>query len=131
MSEEIQVPAGPSQLEMARTRTLLAMDRTLLAWVRTSISLCAFGFTLAKFVHSLILTGSLQGTNAAYPKHLGLVLMTLGILGLLGGAFDYWRSMNRLKKMVDMPTATTALLVSLVLAGISISLMACLIHDLN
>jgi len=125
------VPAGESQLEMARMRTLLAMDRTLLAWVRTSISLCAFGFTLAKFVHVLIQNGSLQGTNAAYPKHLGLVLMLLGVSGLLGGAFDYWRSINRLKKMVDMPTATTALIVSLLLAFISVSLMICLIRDLN
>jgi putative membrane protein len=119
------------QLEMARTRTLLAMDRTLLAWVRTSISLCAFGFTLAKFVHTLILSGTLKGVEATYPKHVGIVLMMLGIGGLLGGAFDYWRWLRRLGKTLEMPRATITMVVALMLACISLTLMISMIRDID
>jgi putative membrane protein len=132
VNEESQrTPAQEIQIELARTRTLLAMDRTLLAWVRTSISLTAFGFALAKIVHQLIQHGTLTGSNADYPKHIGIILMVLGITGLLGGAFDYWQSVRRLKKSVIMPSYSTALIVALLLACISASLMVCLIGELN
>jgi putative membrane protein len=119
------------QVELARTRTLLALDRTLLAWVRTSISLIAFGFTLAKFVHDLILSGSLHGVDAHYPRHLGITLMVLGIAGLLGGAYDHWRSVKRLKSATDMSLCSTALVVTLFLAVIGVLLMISLVSDLN
>jgi putative membrane protein len=132
VTEEIQKLSAPEvQVELARTRTLLALDRTLLAWVRTSISLIAFGFTLAKFVHDLITNGALHGMDVNYPRHVGIVLMVLGITGLLGGAYDHWRSVKRLRTSVDMPVFSVALLVALFLAAIGLLLMISLISDLS
>jgi putative membrane protein len=132
MNDELHKPAAPEiQVELARTRTLLALDRTLLAWVRTSLSLIAFGFTLAKFVHDLIGNGSLHGIDVHYPRHLGVTLMVLGITGLLAGAFDYWRAVKRLKASVDMPTLSTSLILSLLIAAIGTFLMFNLLADLR
>jgi putative membrane protein len=132
VSQEIHsTQAQAIQIELARTRTLLALDRTLLAWVRTSLSLIAFGFTLAKFVHELIGNGTLHGMDAHYPRHLGITLMLLGIAGLLAGAFDYWHAVKRLKSSVDMPVWSTSLILSLFIAAIGMFLMVSLLSDLK
>ncbi len=140
VSEETQPPSAPEkhgpsateiQVELARTRTLLALDRTLLAWVRTSLSLIAFGFTLAKFVHDLIGHGLVVGIDAHYPRHFGVALMILGISGLLAGAFDYWRAVQRLKTSVDMPVWSTSLIMALCIAAIAIFLIVSLLADLK
>ncbi len=125
----------PSHLEaatdLAHANTLLAMDRTLLAWVRTSLSLNAFGFTLAKFIHDLVLHGSLPAKDAHFPKSLGVALMLLGILGLLGGAYDYWRFVKKLKKeIVNSPWSSTMIL-ALILATICLFLMINLLATLD
>lgn len=117
--------------ELARSRTLLAMDRTLLAWVRTSLSLIAFGFTLAKFVHDLISTGHVHGMDVHYPRHLGVLLMVLGIGGLLGGAAEHYFAVKRLKKDFEISAWSTSLTVATVVAVIAIFLMVNLLSDLN
>jgi putative membrane protein len=38
-------------------RNFLAAERTLMAWIRTSLSMIAFGFTLAKLFQSLAAEG--------------------------------------------------------------------------
>ena len=140
VSEETHAPSAPEiqrppaseiQVELARTRTLLALDRTLLAWIRTSLSLLAFGFTLAKFVHDLVGHGLLHGIDTHYPRHFGLSLMILGITGLLAGAFDYWRAVKRLRASVDMPDWSTSLIMSLCIAAIANFLIVSLLADLK
>lgn len=125
MSEQINQPSIQEiNTELSRTRTALAMDRTLLAWVRTSLSLIAFGFTLARFVHDLIAKGELHGVDGQYPRELGIVLMVLGIMGLLGGTYDHWRSLKRLKQhTVMMNSWSASLVVALILAVLSLILM--------
>jgi len=118
-------------LELARTRTLLAMDRTLLAWVRTSLSLIAFGFTLAKFVHDLITANQVHGLDAHYPRHLGVVLMVLGIGGLLGGSYEHFISVKALKKDFDVSIWSTSLTIATVVAIIAVLLMINLLSDLK
>jgi putative membrane protein len=119
------------QEELALTRTVLALDRTLLAWIRTSVSLIAFGFTLARFVHDLIMSGSLRGVDAQYPRHLGVILMVLGVCGLLGGAFDHWRAVKKLKPDVAIAAWSASLLVSLILVVVSVLLMFNLLTNLD
>lgn len=132
MSEEVHPQTVQQiQTELARTRTVLAMDRTLLAWVRTSLSLIAFGFTLAKFVHDLIVSGALHSANSASPRHLGISLMFLGIIGLLGGAYDHHRSVKRLNAAVDISVWSSSLVVALVLAALSTYLMVNLLSNLS
>jgi len=132
LSDTKDAPANRDlAMELARTRTLLAMDRTLLAWVRTSLSLIAFGFTLAKFVHDLILTGRVHGVDAHYPRHLGVMLMLLGIGGLIGGAFEHFTSVKELKKDFKVSMWTTSLTIATVVAIIAILLMINLLSDMN
>ncbi len=119
------------QLELAITRTLAALDRTLLAWIRTSLTLIGFGFTLAKFVHSLIAAGSLHLADSKYPRELGITLMVLGITGLLAGAFDYWRSVKQLRNTLPISYWSTTLIVSLILAVVSIMVMVSLLNNLS
>jgi putative membrane protein len=132
MSEEISSPSPQGiQAELATTRTLLALDRTLLAWVRTSLSLNAFGFTLAKFMHDLIVTGSFRGIDPMYPRTVGMTLMLLGLTGLVCGICDYRRSAKNLKGAVIISPWSASLVVSLLLALINLLLIVDLIMELK
>lgn len=113
------------QVDMARTRTLLALDRTLLAWIRTSLALLGFGFTLARFVHDLIATKALPSLphTLQSPKQLGLTLMVLGIGGLLFGAYDHFMSIRQLRGDVKISAWSASLVVALFLAMLSLFLM--------
>jgi putative membrane protein len=104
------------QLGMARSRTLLALDRTLLAWVRTSLTLMGFGFTLARFVHDLLASGTFKGMAAAYPRDLGILLVVLGVLGLFGGAWEYVRAAKQLQGSLKVTVWSVTLVLTLVLA---------------
>jgi putative membrane protein len=127
MNETLHSPSLQEvQAELASTRTVLALDRTLLAWVRTSLSLNAFGFTLAKFVHNLIVQGNFRGIDAEYPRVFGLTLMVLGILGLCCGVSDYWRSVKRMKTAAAIAVNpwSSSLVVSILLLLVSTVLVA-------
>ena len=134
MTEETQTPAQGAKephAEIAYITTILAMDRTLLAWVRTALSLNAFGFTLAKFVHDLLAHGALHERDATYPRDLGITLMVLGTVGLLFGALDYCRSVMRLKKVIRISAWSSSLILSLVLAAVCVMLMINLLTGLT
>jgi len=132
MSDQLNQPSGQEiQLELARIRTLLALDTTLLAWVRTSLTLIAFGFTLASFVRDLIAKGYLRGDDPEYPRNLGISMMALGVAGLLGGALDYIRSVRRVGTGVAMSTWSASLIVTLFVVLISVLLMANLLSHLK
>ena len=130
-NDKTQGSIQEAQVEMARTRTVLALDRTLLAWVRTALSLIAFGFTLGRFVHDLIVAGTLHGIEAQYPRMLGVTLMVLGILALLAGAFDHWRSVKRLNVAVTMSVWSASLIVAIIIAIMGTLLMINLVTDLS
>ena len=127
MTEGVHQPTVQEiQTEMALTRTATALDRTMLAWIRTSLSLIAFGFTLARFLHYLVAAGTLKGVESHYPRQMGILLMSLGIVGLFGGAFDHWRAIKRLKPVVKIHFWTASIMVSLVVAIIGIILLCCI-----
>jgi len=132
MSEELNQPSGQEiQIELARIRTLLALDTTLLAWIRTSLTLIAFGFTLASFVRDLIAKGYLRGDDPEYPRNLGISMMALGVVGLLGGALDYVRSVRRVGSGVAMSVWSASLVVTLLVVLISVLLTLNLLSHLK
>jgi putative membrane protein len=112
--------------ELAIMRTALALDRTLLAWVRTSLGFIGFGFTLAKFVSHLTRTGQLSGlpiTGPESPTCLGLMMMTLGLLGLIGAGVDHWRAEKKLmSKSVSVSPWSFSFILAIMLAAVTVLL---------
>ena len=85
--------------ELAMTRTTLALDRTMLAWIRTSLALLGFGFTFAKYIHSIIQHSALRELNITSPRTLGIFLMSLGVIGIAGGVIQYFQAHLHLRSL--------------------------------
>lgn len=119
------------QVELAKVRTTLALDRTLLAWIRTSLTFITFGFGLAKFMAELQREGHLHvfgPENLDSPKALGLTMMILGFIGLIGGAYDYWRTARRLDiSHIAVSPLSASFLVAIALSIITLFLMTALV----
>jgi putative membrane protein len=88
----------PSSDELAVQRTVMAMDRTLMAWTRTALSLISFGFTIYKFLQYAAEQGAKPGTGPLQgPRHLGMAMISLGVIFLLLASVDFWRDVRRLQ----------------------------------
>ena len=61
--------------------------------------LLGFGFTFAKYVHTFIQHSALKDLNLASPRTLGLVLMSLGVLGITGGVIQYFNAHRHLRRV--------------------------------
>lgn len=90
MPEEINLST-----KMALTRTRFAAERTLMSWIRTSFSMITFGFALLKFFQYL------HSNNPAAPpstgaRHLGILLILLGIFCLIPGLIEHRKALNML-----------------------------------
>jgi len=75
---------------LALRRNFLAAERTLMAWIRTSISMIAFGFTMAKLFQSLAIAGRLvkgPAGNAWTSQGVGIAFMAIGTAALIGAIF--------------------------------------------
>lgn len=77
-----------TEMSMRRTgmsfqRTRMSADRTLMSEIRTSLSLIGFGFTIYQAFDKMHEAGLIH--SAAAPRNFGVVLITLGILLLVGG----------------------------------------------
>jgi putative membrane protein len=79
-------------------RTSMALQRTLLASVRTAVSLIGFGFTVAEFFQKLAGSGAegLRQWDPELPRHIGLVLITAGVISLGVATRQYSRVMRHL-----------------------------------
>ena len=117
-----------SSTDMAVIRTALALDRTLLAWVRTSLTLVGFGFTLAKFVHELVSKNLMHNVPPSYPRLIGFALMILGLVALIGGAFEY---ISLSKKLHNAKVRwSVSLWISVILIALSILLLTSLLSEM-
>lgn len=130
MTDEKVASPSDLQMELARTRTLLAMERTLLAWIRTSLSLIAFGFTMSRFIHVLIGAGALRLPLSHFPRYVGIMLVILGILGLACGIFDHFRSVKRLQQNHSISPWSASVIMAVILAAIGLLLMIDILMNL-
>lgn len=119
----------PGSNDLAAMRTALALDRTLLAWVRTALTLFGFGFTLAKFVHSLIEDKVLVGIEPSAPRHLGFALMILGVVAFGGGTIQYFRMSKVVPRFVSLWSAS--FLITCLLTLLSITFVVNLFFSLK
>ena len=84
-------PTGSSTSnELARERSVWAVERTLMAWIRTSLSLIAFGFGIERAFHYLESLG-----RYVDPYHVARVFggsfIVLGVLALFAAVIQHLR----------------------------------------
>jgi putative membrane protein len=79
----------------ALVRTALSSEQTLMAWVRTSLSLSAFGFSLAQFFQYL--AGQAGAQLSTSPRRLGIALICLGVVALMLAVMEHVLRIRRLK----------------------------------
>jgi putative membrane protein len=103
---------------LAYERTRGGYERTLMAWVRTGTSLITFGFAVYKFFQ-IEMAGTVQktpliATSLIGPREFGLVLIGIGLLTLLLGAFEHRRDLRIMRKEYPgMPRSGTQLIAAL------------------
>jgi putative membrane protein len=95
---------------LAFERTRIAYERTMMAWLRTATSFIAFGFAVYKFFQI-----ELQSAPAVpmliSPRGFGVILICIGLLLLLIGAFEHGRDMRALRNQyVDMPRSASSVI---------------------
>jgi len=129
--EVIQQPAATERdprVQLAFERTFLAYERTRIAWVRTALSLISFGFVIAKFFQYL---REKQGETATLmsPRAVGLVMITIGLVGLILANWQERRAMKALRERCpDLPTSVSSVMpVLIALLGV-LALISALIR---
>jgi putative membrane protein len=110
-----QTAAQPDpRVQLAFERTFLAYERTQIAWVRTALSLISFGFVIAKFFQYL---REKQGETATLmsPRAVGLVMITIGLVGLILANWQERRAMKALRERCpDLPTSVSSVMAVLI-----------------
>ena len=116
-NEAIQQPTAAQpdpRVQLAFERTFLAYERTQIAWVRTALSLISFGFVIAKFFQYL---REKQGETATLmsPRAVGLIMITIGLVGLILANWQERRAMNALRERCpDLPTSVSSVMAVLI-----------------
>jgi putative membrane protein len=130
-------PAPASSLDLAETRTSLALrrsylaaERTLMAWARTSLSMISFGFTMVKFFEYLNTSrGPTVGPlgHAWAPANVGFALMSIGVFALLAAILQHRQTLIELRVEGPQPMWSLALTVSALLGVLGIFAMVSLL----
>jgi len=105
-AEPTQAPRD-LRLPAALVRTALSSEQTLMSWVRTSLSLFAFGFSIAQFFQYL--AGQTEAGLSENPRRLGIALIVLGILTLILAIFEYVRTIRLLEEKGLPPDSRSSL----------------------
>jgi putative membrane protein len=74
--------AIPSSEELARERTVMAIERTQMAWIRTALSMLTLGFILLKFFQFLRQQDATAAGVVHGPRRVGFAIMLLGLVSL-------------------------------------------------
>jgi putative membrane protein len=116
-NEAIQQQTGGQpdlRVQLAFERTFLAYERTQIAWVRTALSLISFGFVIAKFFQYL---REKQGETATLmsPRAVGLVMITIGLVGLILANWQERRAMKALRaRCPELPQSISGVMAMLI-----------------
>lgn len=89
--------------DLAVERTVMAAGRTLMGWVRTALSMISFGFTIYKFLDAATHGAQVGLLKANGPRRLGLFLIALGVISVLLGSIEYYKTIQRLNAMSATP----------------------------
>jgi putative membrane protein len=111
---------------LAVHRTLMGADRSLMAWVRTALSMVSFGFTIYKILQSFVERGGTLGA-AGQPRVVGLFLIAVGNASILLGIVEYWQRAKDLGTYESIPIWRPSLVIALLIALLSVSLLLAII----
>jgi len=111
-----QLPATQPdpRVQLAFERTFLAYERTRIAWVRTALALISFGFVIAKFFQYL---REKQGETATAlsPRAIGLVMITIGLVGLILSSWQERRAVKALRERCpELPRSISGVMALLI-----------------
>jgi putative membrane protein len=94
---------------LAFERTRVAYERTMMAWIRTGTSLITFGFSVYKFFQFELKQGEVEPMIVG-PRGFGLALITIGLLALVVGTFEYSRDLKQLRaSYAEMPRSMSSI----------------------
>jgi putative membrane protein len=94
---------------LALERTRVAYERTMMAWIRTGTSLITFGFSVYKFFQFELKQGEVEPMIVG-PRGFGLALITIGLLALVVGTFEYSRDLKQLRaSYAEMPRSMSSI----------------------
>ena len=120
----------PVTTRLAFERTRGGYERTMMAWVRTGTSLITFGFAVYKFFQlemagTVAKSKGLIDTSLVGPREFGMILIGIGLLSILLGAFEHRRDLGALRREYpDMPQSGTQLVAVLMAIFGALALVA-------
>ena len=120
----------PVTTRLAFERTRGGYQRTMMAWIRTGTSLITFGFAVYKFFQlemagTVAKSKGLIDTSLVGPREFGLILIGIGLLSILLGAFEHRRDLGALRREYpDMPQSGTQLVAVLMAIFGALALVA-------
>jgi putative membrane protein len=87
------------QASLAFIRTLVSIDLALMSAIRTALSLIAFGFALALFLHQL--SGVVSVDLRAPARNFGFSLIAMGVALITIGLIEHHRRLGELKSQME------------------------------
>ena len=120
----------PVTTRLAFERTRGGYQRTMMAWIRTGTSLITFGFAVYKFFQlemagTVAKSKGLIDTSLVGPREFGMILIGIGLLSILLGAFEHRRDLGALRREYpDMPQSGTQLVAVLMAIFGALALVA-------
>lgn len=70
-----------------------------MAWIRTALSLIGFGFTIYKFLQAVTRGAAVGVISPHEPRRIGLFLIALGVISVIVGTLEYYRTIVRLNEL--------------------------------
>ena len=120
-SGEVSTRLARDRTDAAMTRTRMAAERTLMAWIRTALSMITFGFTILKFFEYLQQSQGARGQfHGERPRHLGLVLISLGTLILIPAIIQNYTLMRKLSIPEGKSPWTLSLIVAILVGSLGL-----------
>jgi len=120
----------PVTTRLAFERTRGGYQRTMMAWIRTGTSLITFGFAVYKFFQlemagTVAKSKGLIDTSLVGPREFGMILIGIGLLSILLGAFEHRRDLGALRREYpDMPQSGSQLIAVLMAIFGALALVA-------
>jgi putative membrane protein len=120
----------PVTTRLAFERTRGGYQRTMMAWIRTGTSLITFGFAVYKFFQlemagTVAKSKGLIDTSLVGPREFGMILIGIGLLSILLGAFEHRRDLGALRREYpEMPQSGSQLIAVLMAIFGALALVA-------